>query len=342
MRRVLIGVGGAAVSVVLAAAPAGACGGLIGPRGSVSLVRTTTLAAYHDGVEHYVTAFKFLGGGGAFGSIVPLPGVPSDVSRGGDWTLQRLVRETQPREADGAAGGAAFATAAAAPAQVLLEKQVDALDVTVLKGGATAVGDWARGHGFLLPPDSPQVLDFYARRSPIFLAARFDAAAAQARGQQLGDGTPLHITIPTPDPWVPLRILGLGREPAERVQADIFLLGDVRPALLPAPNDDGFQLRRSEPASPLLLDDLRRDQGMGWVPQSMWLSYLRLDTPAGHLTYDLAIDGHGTGHPSPVAAGLANAASVVRASRRHLLLPLVGAALALLVGTAGVARLRTA
>src|SRR3990172_4200240 len=76
--------------------PADACAGLIGSNGAVNLGRTTTLAAYHDGVEHYVTAFEFQGGGGEFGSLIPLPGVPTNVERGGDWTLQRLVRETQP------------------------------------------------------------------------------------------------------------------------------------------------------------------------------------------------------------------------------------------------------
>src|SRR5438093_9177521 len=86
-----------AISLLLAVvAPAFACGGLIGPNGAVNLLRTTTLAAYHDGVEHYVTAFQFAGGGGQFGSIVPLPGIPTKVERGGDWTLQRLIRETDP------------------------------------------------------------------------------------------------------------------------------------------------------------------------------------------------------------------------------------------------------
>ena len=73
-----------------------ACGGLIGPNGAVNLLRTTTFAGYHHGEEHYVTAFEFAGGGGAFGSITPVPGIPSDVVKGGDWTLQRLVRETDP------------------------------------------------------------------------------------------------------------------------------------------------------------------------------------------------------------------------------------------------------
>ena len=62
-----------------------------------------------------------------------------------------------------------------------------------------------------IPPDALEVLDFYAARSPIFMAAIFDADAAKARGQEIGDGTSVHITIPTNNPWVPLRILGTGK-----------------------------------------------------------------------------------------------------------------------------------
>jgi hypothetical protein len=272
----------------------------------VQLARTTTLAGWHDGVEHYLTSFTYAGGGARFGSIVPLPGIPSDVRKGGDWTLQRLVRETQPPPPVALRADAAALTAA--PAQELLKTRVDALDLTVLRGGGRAVGDWARGHGFGLSVDAPEVLDFYAARSPIFLAASFDARRADARGQRLGDGTPIHLTIPTADPWVPLRILGLGHQPADPVQADVYLLTDRRPALLPAPvggGRHGVALERSEPASARLLADLRADQGMGWLPAAgMWLSYLRIDTTTQELTHDLAVDASGRDDPSPVAAGL--------------------------------------
>src|SRR5437763_10312078 len=89
----------AGIVLGVAAAPAAACGGLVAPNGAVRLLRTSTLAAYHDGVEHYVTSFQFAGAGpgndaaaatsgpSEFGSIVPLPGVPTSVERGGDWTL---------------------------------------------------------------------------------------------------------------------------------------------------------------------------------------------------------------------------------------------------------------
>jgi hypothetical protein len=288
--------------LVVGMAPALACGGLVGRGGTVQLERTTTLAAYHGGVEHYVTAFEYRGAGARFGSIIPLPGVPAKVEKGGDWTLQRLVRETQPvRESRVLAA----TTAGDGVAQEILKTKVDALDITVLRGGGMAVGTWAREHGFGLSPDAPEVLDFYAERSPIFLAASFDPTRARARDQRLGDGTPVHVTIPTPNPWVPLRILGLGLEPGAAVRADVYLLTDRKPAMLPRPGG-GVRLEQSREASTGLLADLRGDRGMAWLPPSgMWLSYLKVDTTAGALKHDLAVDASGQGTPSLLAAGLA-------------------------------------
>jgi hypothetical protein len=304
MRRLAAPLAAFATTLVLAA-PTLACGGLIGPNGAVNLLRTTTLAGYHDGVEHYVTAFEFAGGGGAFGSIIPLPGVPSSVVRGGDWTLQRLVRETDPQplffaEAAGSADSRA---------EVLQQVRIDALDITILKGGGAEIGVWAKEHGFSLPPDAPEVLDFYANRSPIFMAASFDADAAAARGQAVGDGTPVHLTIPTDNPWVPLRILALGKSAAETIQADVYLLTDDRPALLPAPGsklaEGGLRLAHSDAASSELLTDLRTDKGMEWVPQDAWLTKVEIDSTASSLRFDLAIDASGAGKPSLRDAGFA-------------------------------------
>src|SRR5438105_5754982 len=96
MRRSCVFALALALSMLAFTAPAFACGGLIGPNGAVNLLRTSPFVGYLDGVEHYVTPSQFAGGGGKFGSLTPLPGVPSSVERGGAWTLQRLVRETQP------------------------------------------------------------------------------------------------------------------------------------------------------------------------------------------------------------------------------------------------------
>ena len=294
------------LAVVLGAAPAGACAGLVGPAGSVELLRTSTLAAHVDGIEHYVTSFEFAGGGAELGSLVPLPGVPTEVERGGDWTLQRLAREVQPVDAF-AQRLAAEDTVAGAPAEVLLETRIDALELTVLRGGGAAVGDWARSHGFRLTPDAPEVLDFYAERSPIFLAARFDAPAARDRGQPVGTGTPVHLTIPTDEPWVPLRILGLGRSATEVVDADVFLLTERWPQLLAG--GPGLDLERRERASSSLLADLRSDAGMGWVPDEAWLTHLQVDATAGDLDYDLAVSTNPNERPSLTATGVRPAES---------------------------------
>jgi hypothetical protein len=291
-----------------------ACGGLVSPNGSIQLTRTTTMAAYHHGLEHYVTGFEFAGDGAEFGSIVPLPANPTRILRGGDWTLQRLEIEVQPpvpapSELAFAAGGAARHDAV-----VVQEKDIDSLHLTVVKGGAFGVGKWATEHGFVLPPDAPAVLDFYAKRSPYFMAVQFDAKKARARGEQIGDGIPIHLVMKTQQPWVPLRILGLGAPPNAPIEADVFLLTDEAPNMLPVPagaigtgpGAPGLRQQRSEAANTFLLRDLGSDRGMKWVPKhGMWLTFLTLDAKAGELTYDLALNVRG-GAPSRVDAGLAS------------------------------------
>jgi Uncharacterized protein conserved in bacteria (DUF2330) len=342
-RKSLVSVG--VMAFLLVAAPALACGGLVAPNGTINLVRTTTLAAYHNGVEHYVTGFNFVGSGGKFGSIVPLPDVPTKVVRAGDWTLQRLVLEVQPPTREVFASFNALSDAAG-KAEVLLETTVDSLDITVLRGGGTEVGNWARENGFSLSPDAPEVLDFYAQRSPIFMAAKFNAKRAARQGLDQGTSIPVHLTIPTDNPWVPLRILGLGRKPAEAVEADVFLLTDDRPALLAGASvvdaletgRPGLVLSRSEPASEGLMADLTSDKGMGWMPKQMYLTYLKLDTLAGDLTYDLAIDVTGRAAPSPVDAGLSFPA--VGSPERTWAMWMAGAVM-VAAGAAALSRRRT-
>jgi hypothetical protein len=331
-----------AVMLTAAAGSALACGGLVTPNGTVSLLKTTTLAAYHEGVEHYVTQFEFAGEGQEVGSIIPLPGVPTDVIKGGDWTLQRLILETQPQLQ--ARGELSFAVAdSAAGAEVIMTKKIDALDITVLKGGGDEVGRWARDNGFLLTPDAPEMLDFYGRRSEIFMAARFDASRAAELGQTEGDGTPIMLTIPTDQPWVPLRILSLGLEGSEFVEADVFLLTDEQPSLLAG--GPGLNLARSEAASDPLLSDLRSDVGMEWVPDDMWFTYLQVGTEARALDYDLAISADPTTPPTITDTGVevSEAEPVLAAGGALPLWPLgLGGLVALIVAALYLGRDRRA
>jgi hypothetical protein len=301
IRRLAVPLGVTATALTLWATPASACGGLVGENGTIQLVKTTTLAAYHDGVERYVTSFEFNGSGESVGSIIPLPDVPTNVERGGDWTLQRLAREVAP-EPEGDTVALATADESAGSAEVLLETEIDALDITILKGGADEVGTWALDNGFFLSPDAPEVLDFYAARSEIFMAAKFDASRAAELGQFAGDGTPIMLTIPTDEPWVPLRILGLGLDKSEVVEADVFLLTDDTPKMLAG--GPGLTVERSQRADSALLDDLRSDKGMEWVPSSMWFTYLSLDTSAADLDYDLALSAHDNVLPAVADVGV--------------------------------------
>ncbi|MGH9000419.1 MAG: DUF2330 domain-containing protein [Acidimicrobiia bacterium] len=322
LKRTVLAAAVTGAALIAGAGPALACAGLVTAGGNIKLVRTATLAAWHDGYEHYVTAFTFEGGGAEVGSLVPLPAVPDKVERGGDWTLQRLERETQPRTTarrgsfDEAAPGAT-----SGDAEVVYETRIDALDITILKGGSRAVADWAEEHGYALSPDAPETLEYYARQSPVFMAARFDAAAARQRGQQVGEGTPIHLTIPLDNPWVPLRILALGRQASESIQADVYLLTPHRPHLDPAPGD-GLALAYDDRASDQLLDDLRSDKGMEWMPERAWLTYLRVGEEAGDLRYDLDVDVRPSGSLWRVASdaaafGILGAAALLVVRRRY-------------------------
>jgi hypothetical protein len=187
---------------------------------------------------------------------------------------------------------AAPATSRAAQDKVVVLQQVriDSLDVTILKGGGRSVARWAGENGYSLSKDTPEILDFYSERSPYFMAAKFDPSAAREQGLNGGDGTPVHLTIPTPTPWVPLRILGTDKPAREIVAADVFLLTPSEPTLLAR---DGITIQRSERATDSLLDDLRSDRGMKWVPERMWLTYVTVAEAVEDLDYDLAIDVHG-------------------------------------------------
>jgi hypothetical protein len=286
--------------VLLVAAPALACGGLVAPGHAEVLRKATTMAAWHDGFEHYVTGFEFAGGANRFGYIIPLPGNPSKIQKAGAWTLERLEREITP------VTKLAFEARASAPVpsavQILQKVTIEALDITVVRGGGPDVAKWAEANGFALTPDTPKVLAQYSDRGAIFALARFNNNAAIQRGLAEGQGTVIHFTIPTKAPWIPLRILALGKVPNEQVQADLFILTDHEPKVVPPLFDmSGVKVVSNGWAGHRLLADLRSDRGMSWLPaKGMWFAALSLDTTAANVKADLSIDGGGP--PLAIAA----------------------------------------
>ena len=307
MRRFLAGAATAVVaSVAVFVTPALACGGLVAPDGDVHLDKATTFVAWHGGVERYVTSFAYTGSAVDVGWIVPLPAIPASIQPAGRWTLQRLELQFNPPVFDRALAGAGTSALAAAPSVVVEQVQVEALDVTVLEGSGQAVVDWCLHNGFLLPPETQDHLLRYAQGSPVFMAAKYDSAAAQQRGLRSGDGVPLLITMPTPQLWVPLEVLANDND---SVNADLFLLTDqqLRPAqraplVLPffdqvqgasVDGATGFTVAGQQPMSDTLHRDLASDRNMSWVPEQGWLTYLRLNAPSDSVTYDLGTGSDG-------------------------------------------------
>src|SRR5215469_12777474 len=282
------------------ALPALACGGLIAPDGDVHLARATTLVAWHNGIEHYLTSFTYQGGAANVGWIVPLPAVPLSVEAGGAWTLQRLELESHPQLLQ-----VRFAAAASTAdnAQVLEQVKIEALNITVLRGSGQEVLNWAHSNNFFLDNETRSHLLTYANASPIFMAAKFDTAAARARHQLQGDGTPILITMRTAHIWVPLEVLAID---GQQVQADLYLLTDEpvntsafgaiigqSPVGTQVPGAPGFQVSFQEKMNPTLYHDLSTDRNMSWVWPESWVTYLNLDAPASAVTYDLGVSSTG-------------------------------------------------
>ena len=67
-----------------------ACAGLIGSNGAVNLGRTTTLAAYHNGEEHYVTSFEFAGEGAVHRVAGPEEGAVAFLDGSGHGVILRI------------------------------------------------------------------------------------------------------------------------------------------------------------------------------------------------------------------------------------------------------------
>jgi hypothetical protein len=298
MRKFLFAGMGVAAAVLLQTGQAFACGGLVAPDGDVRLAKATTFVAWSGGIERYITSFAFTGAVADVGWIVPLPAIPTSITEAGAWTLQRLEREFAPPEL--------FQLAAAAPeadhgtpAIVIEQVQVEALDITVLKGSGQAVIDWCAHNGFLVSAEIENHLLRYASSTPIFMAAKYNTSLALQRHQQSGDGVPLLITMRTPRLWVPLEILANAGAP---VNADLFLLTDqplhtANGVALTSKLADGttldsapgFTVAGAEPMNASLHHDLSIDRNMSWVPSHGYVTYLTLNAPGATVDYDLGV-----------------------------------------------------
>jgi hypothetical protein len=250
-----------------------------------------------------MTSFTYQGNVDNVGWIVPLPANPEKIEEGGGCTLQRLVRETHPLPQNVFLEGDARAPQATAGAQVLQQVRVQALDITVVKGSGDEIVQWGRDNGFFIDKETEGHLLGYAKGSPFFMAAKYDTAAARARGQLQGDGAPVLITMRIPHPWIPFEVLALD---AQQTQADLYLLTDTpvyasdldssigkSSVGAEVPNAPGLKVAFQEKMNAALYKDLSTDKNMGWVRSDSWLTYLTLDAPDTKVTYDMGVSSTG-------------------------------------------------
>lgn len=283
--------------LLLAPTAAHACGFLVAENGAIRLDTFTAAAILtEDGDAHYVTSFTFNGSPESFGAVIPLPDVPTEVEKAPGWFLQRLVIETSPpaprvqAEAfDAASGGA----------EVVASYEVDALDITILRGGGADVLAWADENGFDLGvadgdiedlSDATAMLDFYAQRSPIFAAIRFDNERAAEQELTAGQGIPVRFSFADQDQaWIPVKVLGFDKRPDAEVVADLFLLTPGTPTILGGhvPGTQVTFQQAYEPGS-ALVTDLTGDERAAWVPDAFTLTRIDVRTEAQLLDWDVA------------------------------------------------------
>ena len=205
---------------------------------------------------------------------MPLPDVPTDVSRAGDWTLQRLAQEVAPPpEAGAEAVGAAVGRHVGR--EVILETQSTPSTSRCSAGGGDEVGQWAARQRLPAHARRPRGARLLRRPQPGVHGRQVRRLARRGPGPGRRRQHADHGTIPTDDPWVPLRILGLGLDDDRTVEADVFLLTDEEPDLLAG--GTGLTVERSEPAATCCSTTCGPTWAWSGCPRSMWLSYLTLD-----------------------------------------------------------------
>ena len=265
-RRATTVAAAAACSVLLLPGAALACGGLVGENGSIELLRTTTLAAWNDGVEHYVTAFEFTGDGRV--GRVDHPAARRADRRGARPATGRCsgcALEVAPAERRRASRRRRRRGAPQPEVEILLETEIDALDITVL----------ARRRRRGRPVGARERLLPHARRprdARLLRRAQPDLHGRQVRrrrappssGQGAGDGTPDHGTIPTrPARGCRCGSSASGSRPTSPCEADVFLLTDERARAARRRPRPRRRAQRAGVEPPARRPPLRRRHGVG-------------------------------------------------------------------------------
>jgi len=218
-----------AVSLMLLAAPAHACGcGAVLPRnGDASVSQERAFIRWNGRTEDIVMELSVHGTSQEAAWILPVP-APATVKLADPALFRTLDELTKPRVeytfqpifVPGMAGGAAPPP----PVTVLERQTLGPFDVSTLAAqDATALSDWLAANGYTFPPQLARVLQYYVAQSWFFVAVKLTSTGTE----QALTGTldPLWVTFESAEMIYPMRPSKLARS---GLGVTLYVLADHR------------------------------------------------------------------------------------------------------------------
>ncbi|MCU0722425.1 MAG: DUF2330 domain-containing protein [Planctomycetes bacterium] len=171
------------------------------------------------------------------------------------------------------------------PAEVLLDAQVGAYEVKVVRGeeGKTVL-DWLEDNGFAFHPGQEAVLDVYSRGGWCFAAAKIRTGASPSVSSK-GLLEPLVFRFPAKEAVYPLALTGSYGKPLDLT---LYVLAEHR-------MDDGGRigLRFAGPYGPPYVEDGGPGHATTYYPgyarKGLWLTKFRGTLPPQRMAADLAL-----------------------------------------------------
>lgn len=224
------------VAATLSPTPARACGGFF--CGNVPVVQTgeqIVFAVDEDRGEVDVTIrIAYAGPAAEFAWLLPLRANPTRIGLGTDRAFQAIDRVTAARFIPNIRGngcfvasdaGALFVDAGSAgdggtgspPVTVLQQSDVGAFASVVLAGSDTqAVRTWLVDNGYRVTDEMMEAVVPYLANGDVLLALRLQS------GRMTGELQPIGLTIPMPEPCIPLRLTAIAAQDDMPVSAIVF------------------------------------------------------------------------------------------------------------------------
>lgn len=216
-RLLAVAVGTTALTGMLSAAPAVACGcgGVVPPANTtVSVSDETSLLGWDGRSEEITMQLGMHSTARDVALILPVPakattslGDAKVFTQLAAITAPKIIYDHRPAPTDSDGNGAGAPGGGAPPVKVIEQKNLGPFVVTQLAAtDPTALSTWLRTHGYHLKPEFAAAVTPYVHQRWVYLAARLRAASGSDLSGAL---TPLRITFPSAKFVYPMRLSAL-------------------------------------------------------------------------------------------------------------------------------------